>query len=424
MQKAGEDVHELNTLCSLRTASSETLRMDSPKEASAKQSLLPRSREECQKLSPRQRQILGQCNESQLETSASPSGATYGVLFELSRTKSYGPAIHYLALRLMFRDMKRGHVDGLARALVALSLEEIEAFFAGMSADERSQWVRFSRVSLRSTAPLPTTGLWYALIKAMAEAHDTLDSARAVALLRMYDWHTPFVLLFPSDPSKPDPSRLKLILNYVQASYSDCLPQVRDDDPNPPESDIVLQVYAAYFSICPEPLLSSLLDHVIAGFTSHTLRDFHERDLAALSNNAPYFIMQPSSLDEPADSSRGRIWMTKQHPASPYLLFALRLATWSAAARAGLVKRGVVQAIEALYDMDETVVNTDCGERLVSGISQHIMLQLCALLLGALSECYDSSRSTLMEELRADIASYSRSMSRRFFAPEVWEIRD
>lgn len=55
-------------------------------------------------------------------------------------TALYGPEIHSLALRLMFRDMNRGQVDGPARALVALPLEEIQAFFAGMSIDERSQW--------------------------------------------------------------------------------------------------------------------------------------------------------------------------------------------------------------------------------------------------------------------------------------------
>ena len=113
-----------------------------------------------------------------------------------------------------------------------------------------------------------------------------------------------------------------------------------------------------------------------------------------------------------------------QHPASPYLLFALRLATWSAAARAGLVARGIAAKVEALYDADDAVVPTAHGARAVSTISQHIMLQLCFRLLGALGDYYDADRSTLMEELREEIVSYSRSMSRRFFAPEVWEMRD
>ncbi|EKM49885.1 uncharacterized protein PHACADRAFT_265638 [Phanerochaete carnosa HHB-10118-sp] len=251
----------------------------------------------------------------------------------------------------------------------------------------------------------------------MAEAHDTLDSARALALLRAHD-HKPFALLFAADPSKQNPSPIDLVLSYVRASYNDCLPQVRDGDPNPPESDLDLEVYAAYFSACPEPLLSVLLDRIIGGINPRALRAYRAHNFATLLDTAPYLRPRFPSTQDPANGFHGRISTINQHPASPYLFFALRLATWSAAARAGLVKRGVVQTIEALYDMpDEIVIETDYGEQVVSSISQHIMLQLCYLLLGSLSDCYDPSGSTLMEELRADIVSYSRSMLRRLFAP-------
>ena len=280
-------------------------------------------------------------------------------------------------------------------------------------------------MDLRATSLPPTTSFWYALIKAMAEARDTLDSARALrlALLCGYD-RKPFALLFHSDSAELGVDNVGLALNYLRASYNDCLPQVREGDPNPQESDLVLEVYAAYFSVCSKKELSTVLDRIIAGITPSSLRAFRAHDFQTLLEAAPFLRTRLPSANDPDNGFHGRISTINQHPASPYLLFALRLATWSGAARAGLVERGIVKAIEGLYDMDETVVDTDYGERVVSGISQHIMVQLCYLVLGALANCYDPSRSTLMEELRADIVAYSRSMSRRFFAPEVWEIRD
>lgn len=278
-------------------------------------------------------------------------------------------------------------------------------------------------MDLRPTSPPPTMSFWYALIKAMAETRDTLDSARALALLCGYD-RKPFALLFHSDSAEAGADHIDLALNYIRASYNDCLPQVRDGDPNPQESDLILEVYAAYFSVSSAEELSAVLDRIIAGVTPRSLHAFRARDFQTLLGAAPFLRTRFPSANDPDNGFHGRISTINQHPASPYLLFALRLATWSSAARAGLVERGVVKAIEGLYDTDETVVDTDYGERVVSGISHHIMVQLCYLVLGALADCYDPSRSTLMEELRADIVTYSRSMSRRFFAPEVWEIRD
>lgn len=57
-----------------------------------------------------------------------------------ARTKLYGSNIHQVALELMFREMDKGRVDGFARALVALPLEDIQAFIVGLSVDERSKW--------------------------------------------------------------------------------------------------------------------------------------------------------------------------------------------------------------------------------------------------------------------------------------------
>ena len=79
---------------------------------------------------------------------------------------------------------------------------------------------------------------------------------------------------------------------------------------------------------------------------------------------------------------------------------------------------------ELLYDEDEVEVDTDAGDIVVCTTSRHVMILLCYRLLRIISDCYDMTKSTLLEELRADISAYSRAVNRRFFAPEVWEMRD
>lgn len=418
MKKTREDAHELVTLCSLRTASSDTLRLDTTHEP-MKNDLFPRSRDECRALSPRQRQQLIQSRVSDSELDRAFGGPGEEVLLELSRTAVYGPVIHRLAMRFVLRNLEKGQVTGLARALVALSAEEIHSFLSDMSCDERKQWDTLSQITIRSASmPGIQTRFWCALVTAMAEAHSTLDRERALTLLAMYDLSpqrqcpaptiAPLAHLFPPKTCSRTPA--EFVLEYVCASYDDRLPQARDGDAHPPASELALEVFAAYFTALPAPrALDDLLDRLVAGLGPRA---------STFACSAP-----GSSPHTPIHSALPGIGLS-QHPASPYLLFALRLATWSAAARAGLVARGVAAAVEALYDADDAVVSTAHGARAVSTISQHIMLQLCFRLLGALGDCYDADRSTLMEELREEIVSYSRSMSRRFFAPEVWEIRD
>lgn len=159
MKTTCEDAHELDTLYSLRTASSETLRLDSLKEPFSEKNL-PRSREECQKLSPEQRRSLLGTIATAIMTAYSRAGvpeAMQSLLLELSRyvfkcitlnkasdslvrSELYGSDLHRAALELIFQEMDKGQVDGLARALVALPLEEIQAFFVAFSIDERSTW--------------------------------------------------------------------------------------------------------------------------------------------------------------------------------------------------------------------------------------------------------------------------------------------
>lgn len=84
MKNTREDAHELDTLYSLRTASSETLRLDSLKEPLSEKNP-PRSREECQKLSPEQRRhLLGTIATATYNGDGIPE-AMQNLLFELSR---------------------------------------------------------------------------------------------------------------------------------------------------------------------------------------------------------------------------------------------------------------------------------------------------------------------------------------------------
>ena len=84
MKKTCEDAHELDTLDSLRTASSETLRLDSVKEPLFEKNL-PRNCEECQKLSPEQRRSLLGTISTAMMTRASVPEAMQSLLVELSR---------------------------------------------------------------------------------------------------------------------------------------------------------------------------------------------------------------------------------------------------------------------------------------------------------------------------------------------------
>ncbi|GJF00364.1 hypothetical protein PsYK624_166500 [Phanerochaete sordida] len=371
MKKTCEDVHELATLCSLRTASSETLRLDAvPKDAPEKDSTAPRSHDEL-------------------------TGRPPEVLFALTRTDAYGPETRNMAMRLLQREMEFGQSKNtIARSLIALSPEGIQEFFKRWTYEDGTRYDTSFHVTLRTTAQEPTA-FWSTLITAMAEAHATLDRPRALALIRPFNL-PPLALLFPAKHDGTDPAKFVV---YACKTYADRLPHARAHDAHPPASDRALEVFAAYFAALPDPApLGALLDRLVAG----------------LAPRAP-----------PRGRRRRARAPLLPHPASPHLLFALRLAAWSAAARRGLVARGVVRAVERLYGAEETEVETARGRRGVSAVSQHVMLALCFALLGALGDCYDAARSTLVEELREEIAGYSREMSPRFFVPsQVSEMRD
>ncbi|GJF00365.1 hypothetical protein PsYK624_166510 [Phanerochaete sordida] len=417
MKKTREDAHELATLCSLRTASSETLRLDAAsKDGPAKGSTHDKSK----RLSLRDRQRLAASRLSSWEAGRQVD-TPCEVLLELARTDEYGPEMRKMAMRLLQREMEFGQSkEAIARALVALPAEDIQEFFNRWTHKD-TRWFICTRppinphrheldsdptfrITLRTTSQ-PPTAFWCTLVTTMAEAHATLDRPRALALLAPFNL-PPLALLFPA---APDTSHAELALAYVRTTYDDRLPQARAADANPPEADRALEVFAAYLAALRDPApLGPLLDAVAAGLDARAPAHDRGADCKVLRAAAPGL----AGVDAP----RGAAPLLHAHPAAPALLCALRLAAWSADARRGLVARGVVRAVERLYDAEEAAA--------VSAISAHIMLALCCALLLALGECYDAARSTLVEELRAEVVRSSRAMARRFFAPEVWEMRD
>lgn len=80
-----------------------------------------------------------------------------------------------------------------------------------------------------------------------------------------------------------------------------------------------------------------------------------------------------------------------------------------------LVEHGLLKAIENLHDKGEEVVFT---------LGRHVVTDFATFLYQGVSDCYDLSRTTLVVELRADINAYSRSIDGRYFATEVWEMRN
>ncbi|GJF00376.1 hypothetical protein PsYK624_166630 [Phanerochaete sordida] len=403
MKKTHEDAHELATLCSLRTASSETLRLDAASKDGPAEDI---TYDEGKRLSLRDRQRLAASRLAGQWEPGRQVDTPCEVLLELTRTDEYGLEMKKMAMRLLQKEMQFGQgKSAIARSLIALPAEDIQEFFTRWTREDGTRCDSSFRVALRATSQ-PPAAFWCTLITAMADAHTTLDRPRALALLAPFNL-PPLALLFPE---APDTSPAELALAYVRATYDDRLPQARAADANPPEADRALEVFATYFSALHDPApLATLLDAVAADLDARAPTRGRAADCKALLAVVP-------NLAGVVAAPHGTTPLLNAHPASPHLLCALRLAAWSPVARRGLVARGVVRAVERLYDAEEAEA--------VSTISQHIMLALCYALLGALGECYDAARSTLMEELREEVVGYSRAMSRRFFAPEVWEMRD
>lgn len=255
----------------------------------------------------------------------------------------------------------------------------------------------------------------------MSDRESTLDSPRALALLILYNCDA-FALLFRSDVPRSGvspPCDIDLLLTYIQATYTDCLPQLLDGDLESQVSDQTIHAVAIYLDRCSAARFSTFLEHLLGHIAPPSYHAVRSRDLKLLLDAAPY--LQESCSAEAVLSRRSYM---ESHPASPFLYCAIRLASRSGHVRRGLVELGVLKAVEHLYDEDKVVIETDRGDMVVSATSRHMMIQLCYLLLRGISDCYDLSKTTLVEELRADITTYSRSVNRRFFAPEVWEIRD
>lgn len=257
----------------------------------------------------------------------------------------------------------------------------------------------------------------------MSDRQNTLDSPRALALLALYNCDA-FALVFRSSAARPClslPCDIDLLLIYIQATYTDCLPQILDGELESQMSDQTIYAVAIYLDWCATTQFSTYLEHLLGHITPFSYHSTRSRDLEILLDAAPY--LQRSCSAE-AVRSRQRSSYMESHPASPFLYCAIRLASRSSRVRRGLVEHGILKAVERLYDEDEVIVQTDRGDIVLADISRHTMIQLCYLLLRSISDCYDLSKRTLVEELRADITTYSRSVNRRFFAPEVWEMRD
>lgn len=257
----------------------------------------------------------------------------------------------------------------------------------------------------------------------MSDRQDTLDSAHVLALLTLYNCDA-FALLFRSDIARPcvsPPCGIDLLLTFIQATHTDCLLQILDGELESQMSDQTIHAVAIYLDRCSAAQFSAFLEHLLGHIIPLSYYAVRSRDLKALLEAAPY--LQGSCSVEAVRSRRSSSYM-ESHPASPFLYCAIRLAPRSSRVRKGLVEHGVLKVVERLYDEDEVIVHTDRGDTVMSATSRHMMIQLCYLLLRGISDCYDLSKTTLVEELRADISAYSRSVNRRFFAPEVWEMRD
>ena len=152
------------------------------------------------------------------------------------------------------------------------------------------------------------------------------------------------------------------------------------------------------------------LERLLERTAVRTYRAVEDYGRAALAEVAPELLEQIAATSATAPQS-----YSKAHPASALLYCGIRLAERSISVRRNLVARGVLQVIKRIYD-DEIAE--------VCGLGRHVMHRLAYLLLCRVSDCYNLSRTTLHEELRGDIITYTRRLDRRFFAPEMWEIRD
>ncbi|GJE88783.1 hypothetical protein PsYK624_048700 [Phanerochaete sordida] len=258
-------------------------------------------------------------------------------------------------------------------------MDRARSFFQELTVHEKAQWTRHEV-------------MWEALIKAISNKRDDLSFEHVLALLVPYDCKG-FAALFHTDGGRscvtPGDCECDIhqFLAAIEDSCTDLLPGCFDGELRPHTSDLTLHAAAIYLDLSPAALRTTFLCHLFERInnlpsSSSSPYDPRSQALRALCGKLPSQLL-PQQLC----------------PAAPFLYCATRLASHSLAIREGLVDHGLLKTVEHMYD-------DAC--RSADGIQRHILNQMMYGLLHRVSDCYDLGRTTLVEELRYDIVTFSR----------------
>lgn len=252
----------------------------------------------------------------------------------------------------------------------------------------------------------------YMFIAVLTDRRNSLDRSQVLSVLSINTRCRPAALLFKTADQlhRPDvythevPS-LGHFFVYLQAGYQDplslgALPEFPYEWP--------LEAAAIFFSRCDSSLVHEVVGRILNGLCCDLPRRVPRReDVEALRRDAPFL-----DLSHPLPN---RI----QHPASPFLWFAIHLSHKSRTACKELVDGGLVGAIERLYDQEPPGSYQKEMQGAMTSHSRQIMLQLCYLLLTAVSRHCDLRDCVLKEELSAEVREESRQLSEHYFGC-VW----
>ncbi|GJE88784.1 hypothetical protein PsYK624_048710 [Phanerochaete sordida] len=330
---------------------------------------------------------------------STPGHSLLTSLVELSNRALYGPIVHGLAVKILLYRLRMGHVDGMAETFVALPILTVERFLKDLTRSEHLQWLRSEKFR-------------GALIGEICSG--AISSYHVAALLHPYDRPASAPLFRPGPYHAHEDATcgdgVDHLLTYLGTSCQDYMPDVLEGKLRLRASDETLHAVSTYLNTCPAFRRDTFLERLLGRIASPTCRAAQDRARAALAAAVPELRTEcaTTSTTLPRDH-----W--QEHPASAFLYCAIRLAERDATVCKDMLAQGLLQVVERVYD----------GEIAgVCSLGLHVLHRLAYVLLRTVSDCCDLGMTTLVEELRGDIIIYRRRLDRRYFAPEVWEIRD
>lgn len=258
------------------------------------------------------------------------------------------------------------------------------------------------------------TSFFYMIIAVLSDLRDVLDKSQVLRVLNVYPILQPIALLFPAGDEKSTAPNLDSFFTYLVASYADPLNLPDRLFAFVTEYDIAKRAAAVFFDRSSPQFLSDAVDRVLGKIKQGRDECFSCTEIEAFRTSHPF-----NDTDTDAYSCAFGCPVWKEHPASPFLCFAVYLAYESRAAARMLLERGLTRLVEQLYDAYDDAAEFPSRWIDVSSHGHLTMLHLCHFLLLAVSRHCDLSVYVVQEELSEHLRLKSREMSERWFGV-IW----